>query len=43
MNEANNVIAAVFVWIMFAAVLGCGLALLVVSTIRALRRRARSR
>ena len=43
MNAANTVIAAVFVWTLFAVVLGCGLALLIVSTVRTIRRSRRSR
>ena len=43
MNEANDVIAAIFVWALFAVVLGCGLALLIVSTVRTIRRSRRSR
>jgi len=38
-ETANSVIAAVFVWTIFAVVLGCGLALLIVTTARLIRRR----
>lgn len=44
MEQANAVIAAVAVWVAVAALMGCGVTLLIVSTVRSVRRgRARPR